>query len=44
MAERPQSYKNHVRFFPPFHIFVIPVLLLNAVKRLSAAYGWRRHF
>ena len=29
MADRVQTYKNHARFLPPFHFFVIPVLLLN---------------
>jgi hypothetical protein len=30
MAE--QNYANHVKWVPPFHFFVIPVLLLN--------FGW----
>jgi hypothetical protein len=34
MAERPQSYANHVRWFPPFHFFVLPVLLANVVNAL----------
>jgi Family of unknown function (DUF6526) len=34
MAERTQTYKNHARFFPPFHFFVLPVLLLNLVNTL----------
>jgi len=29
MAESGQTYKTHVRFFPPFHFFVAPVLLIN---------------
>jgi hypothetical protein len=29
MAQSGQSYKTHVRFFPPFHFFVLPVLLIN---------------
>jgi uncharacterized protein DUF6526 len=24
-----QTYKNHIRWFPPFHFFVLPVLLIN---------------
>ena len=34
MAERIQTYKNHARFFPPFHFFVLPVLLLNLANTL----------
>jgi hypothetical protein len=30
-----QNYANHVRFFPPFHFFVIPVMLVN--------FGWSIH-
>ncbi len=26
---KPQSFENHARFFPPFHFFVAPVLLIN---------------
>jgi len=29
MADQTQSYKNHARFLPPFHFFVMPVLLVN---------------
>jgi Family of unknown function (DUF6526) len=29
MAERTQTYKNHTRFLPPFHFFVMPVMLVN---------------
>ena len=29
MAE--QNFENHVRLVPPFHFFVLPVLLLNVV-------------
>ena len=34
MAERVQTYKNHVRWFPPFHFFVVPVLLLNFINQV----------
>jgi len=34
MAERTQTYKNHTRFFPLFHFFVMPVLLLNVLNAI----------
>ena len=47
MAQTPQTYKNHARFFPLYHFFVTPVLLLNVVNairhvylRPSLATGW----
>ena len=32
MAETPQTLKNHARFFPLFHFFVAPILLINVVN------------
>ena len=35
-----QNFANHVRFFPPFHFFVMPVLLINfawSIYRLKSA-------
>ncbi len=29
MAQSGQTYASHTRWFPPFHFFVAPVLLLN---------------
>src|SRR5256885_12306026 len=29
MDQSGQTYKTHTRFFPPFHFFVAPVLLIN---------------
>ncbi len=29
-----QTYKNHLRWFPPFHFFVLPVLSLNAFNAI----------
>jgi hypothetical protein len=47
MAEAPQTYKSHARFFPLFHFFVAPVLMINffvaawqLYKQPSAATGW----
>jgi hypothetical protein len=39
-----QTYKNHVRWLPPFHFFAFPVLLINALYELwrlvqAPAYG-----
>ena len=31
MAATQQSYANHRRWHPPFHFFVIPVMLINFV-------------
>jgi uncharacterized protein HemX len=38
MAERPQSYANHVRWFPPFHFFVLPVLLAYVLNTFRHVY------
>ena len=39
MAERVQTYKNHLRWLPAFHFFVLPVLLLNLLNQ--ARLEWR---
>lgn len=31
MADTQQSYANHTRWHPPFHFFVLPVMLINFV-------------
>jgi hypothetical protein len=43
----PQSFANHTRWHPPFHFFVLPVLLINFVwaivdfvKAPGARSGW----
>ena len=28
--EKPQNFQNHTKLVPPFHMFVLPVFLLNA--------------
>ena len=38
MAERVQSAKSHTRILPPFHFFVIPVLLVNLGNTIR--YFW----
>jgi hypothetical protein len=38
-----QSYANHTRWHPPFHFFVMPVLLINfiwAIVDFVKAPGW----
>ena len=34
MADRGQTYKNHTRFFPPFHFIAAPILLLNFINEM----------
>lgn len=34
MAEKQQNLANHAKVFPPFHFFVLPVLLVNVIYRL----------
>lgn len=33
-----QNLRNHTRFFPPFHFFVMPVLLLNFLNAARHLY------
>jgi len=40
MAQRTQSYKNHARFFPVFHLFITPVLAINFIN--SIRHVWHR--
>jgi hypothetical protein len=40
----PQNYKNHVRFHPPFHFFVAPVLLINVILSIVVLVRhWPHH-
>jgi hypothetical protein len=39
MADQVQSYKKHARFLPPFHFFVVPVLLANFLN--SVRHVWQ---
>src|SRR5882672_12504706 len=38
MAQSGQTYKTHTRFFPPFHFFVAPVLLINVFVQAYLLY------
>lgn len=40
MPQPSQSYKNHVRLYPLFHFFVLPVLAINFVNALR--HVWNR--
>ena len=31
MEKKPQTYANHARFDPPFHFFVLPVVLITTI-------------
>ena len=45
MADAVQSYKKHARLLPPFHFFVIPVLLVNLINEMRHLYlDPSRHF
>jgi hypothetical protein len=40
----PQTLKNHTRFYPPFHFFVLPMLLLNIIFSIYATvHDWPRY-
>ena len=39
MAQTPQTYKNHARFFPLYHFFVAPVLMINVLNTLRHLYN-----
>jgi hypothetical protein len=38
MPQSAQTFKNHARVLPPFHFFVIPVLLINFFYTLWKLY------
>jgi hypothetical protein len=43
---KPQNYANHTRFDPPFHFFIIPLLLVNlgfAIYATIHAWPGYRH-
>jgi hypothetical protein len=38
MADVPQSYPTHRRYFPLFHFIVLPLLAINLIIRIIYAY------
>jgi hypothetical protein len=41
----PQNLKNHARFHPPFHFFVLPMLLLNFIFSIYVTiHHWPEHW
>jgi hypothetical protein len=38
MARAPQTFKNHTRFYPPFHLIAMPVLLLNVLNSIRLVW------
>jgi hypothetical protein len=40
----PQNYKNYARWYPLFHFFVLPLLLLNFIFSIYATvHAWPRY-
>jgi Family of unknown function (DUF6526) len=40
----PQSIKNHMRWHPPFHFFLLPLLLLNVIFSIYVTvHDWPRY-
>jgi uncharacterized protein DUF6526 len=38
LADREQNYKSHTRLLPPFHFFVLPVMLVNFVNAVRHVF------
>lgn len=41
MAETTQTYANHTRWHPPFHFFLVPLLLINFIYAAVGVYRFR---
>jgi hypothetical protein len=40
----PQNFKNHTRFDPPWHFFILPLLLVNIIFAFNAIVRyWPNH-
>jgi hypothetical protein len=44
MADSGQSYRAHRRFLPPYHFFVLPVLIINVLVQLGRLLQLRTWF
>jgi len=45
MTTTAQTYANHTRWHPPFHFFVLPVMIINVVWSIVYFFispGWNR--
>ena len=45
MTTTTQTYANHTRWHPPFHFFVLPVMIINVVWSIVYFFispGWNR--
>jgi hypothetical protein len=47
MERKPQSFANHAKYDPPFHFFLVPILLINLIAAIvnlfrfpSLGSGW----
>jgi Family of unknown function (DUF6526) len=41
----PQNLKNHTRFHPPFHFFILPLTLLNIIFAIYLTiHHWPEHW
>ena len=38
MPAKPQTYDNHVRYFPLFHFILVPLLTLNLIYQAVRLY------
>lgn len=38
MSERVQTYKNHARLLPAYHLFVLPVLFVNFLNAIRQVW------
>ena len=40
----PQNYKNHARSHPPFHFFLLPIMIINLIVTIVLLIrSWPEH-